>query len=331
MVLVKTNVNPGFGKKGRGETEMKENKAVLKMKIRWKEFIHQVKDIFRSPIKTIGFFLILIDASLLIYGLFWGIITSLKSINNFSEDMFGLPTQLRFDNYITAYRCFYKNIQTGLGYERIYFPTLLRNSILFSTIPTIIELVTTASVAYVCSKYKMRFNKVLHFIVMFVLVFPGVDSLGNKINFLRTIGFYDSFFGTCFGEIIFARYNFLIWYGAFSGISNDYLDAARVDGAGNWRIMLTIAFPLVRIQFAILFLLGFVGRWNSYLATIQFTPSWPTLSSALFAFREVTANAASFPTVQIAACFIVALPSVVLYSIMSPYMIGNLTAGGLKG
>lgn len=308
-----------------------QGKIMEKLHLKWKNFIYKVKEVFRNPVTAIGFFLIVIDCALLLYGLFWGIMTSLKSINNFSEDMFGFPRELRFDNYITAYRCFYKNIQTGAGYERIYFPELLRNSILFSTLPVLCDLCSTASVAYVCAKYRMRFNKVLHFIVLFVIVFPGVSNLGNKIAFFKAIGFYDSYLATCYGEIHFAKYNFLIWYGAFLGISNDYLDAARVDGAGNWRTMLTIAFPLVRIQFAILFLLGFVGRWNSYLATIQFTPSWPTLASALFAFREVTTNAASFPTVQIAACFIVALPSVILYSIMSPYMIGNLTAGGLKG
>ena len=57
----------------------------------------------------------------------------------------------------------------------------------------------------------------------------------------------------------------------------------------------------------------------------------PNLALALYQFRENTINAISWPTYRLAACLIVAIPCIILYIIVEPIMVGNLTAGGLKG
>ncbi len=301
------------------------------MQLKLREIKYKIKELFRSPLLTIGFILILIDCFLLLYGLFWGLMTSLKSINNFAEDMFGLPRQYKWENYQTAMACFYKTIQTGAGYRRVYFFELLGNSLLMATFPVFITLFFNASVAYCCCKIKIGFNKVLHGIVMFVIVFPGVSTLGNRLEFLKTLGFYDNYLALLWGNIAFADYNFLVWYGAFQNVPNDYIEAAKMDGAGNWHVMLGIVFPLVRVQFAILYVLGFIGQWNQYITTLTTMPSMPTLALALYSFRELTTNAVSWPPIQLSACMIVAAPCIVIYCFMSPYLVGNLTVGGLKG
>ena len=286
---------------------------------------------FKSPLVVICFIFLLIESFSLIYALLWAVMNSLKSINDFSENLFGFPRQIMFDNYAKVYNKLYYYVRNDAGYQKIYFPQLVLNTILYSVPTTIIYTFSMAMVAYVSVKYRFWFNKVINTIVMFVVVFPGVASLGSRLQFLHRIGFYDNYWALLYGLICFADYNFLIWAGVFKGIPDDYIEAAKIDGAGHYQIMFQIVFPMARVQFAILLVLGFIGRWNDYQTALTTLPSMPNLALALYQFRENTINAISWPTYRLAACLIVAVPCIILYIIVEPIMVGNLTAGGLKG
>lgn len=282
------------------------------------------------PLIIFGVLLFIICFSY-IYMLVFGVSISLKTLNDFADNIFGLPKKIYYQNYLLAFKRLFVTIQTNDGgSQRVYFTKLLINTLLFAIPPLIITNITQMSVAYVCTKYRFRFNKYMHLIVVFVFVMPAVNSLGQKIVFLRTIGFYDNYWALLYGSIIFADYNFLIWYGTWKGIPTDFIEAARIDGAGHYQTMVRIMFPMVRVQFLVLFVLGFITRWNDYTTVLTTMPSFPVLSYALLSFQWDTTSIASWPTVQIAAAMFVALPCIVLYVCFQPWLTGNLTMGGLK-
>jgi multiple sugar transport system permease protein len=286
---------------------------------------------FKSPFVIVMFLFLAFECFTFIYALFWGLLTSLKSLNNFSEDMFGFPRNLLFSNYGVIFQRLFVTVRSGAGSRRVGFAELLLNSLLYAVIPTFISVVSHAMVAYAACKYRFRFNRVLHFIVVFVIVVPVVGSLGAGLVFARLIGLYDNFPMMAYTAISFADTGFLIWYGVFKGISSEYMEAAKVDGAGHWRIMLTVMFPLVRVPFMILLVLGFIGNWNGYMTQLTMMPSMPNLALALWQFQFDTTTIVSWPTMQIGAAMVVALPCLILFLLFQRWMVGNLTMGGLKG
>lgn len=286
---------------------------------------------YKSPLVIVSLLFLVIECFTLLFGLYWAIITSLKSINNFAEDVFGFPWDLKFNNYSMVYKRLYYQIVNEAGYKRIYFPGLFLNSILYATIPEFVGILTFASVSYVVSKFRFAFNKVMTTIVLFVMICPQMGSIGSTITFLRSIGFYDNYYALLYGKIIFADYAFLIWMGTWKGVPSEYMEAAKMDGAGNLRTMLLIMFPLAKVTFAIYVVLGFISAWNNYSIPLITMPSMPNLALALYQFQENSINEISWPTYQMAAAVIVAIPSLVLYCIIEPYLVGNLTMGGIKG
>ena len=278
----------------------------------------------------LGLFLVFICISYA-WMIYYGFATSFKSVNDFAENLLGFPRRFVTYNYDIAWtRLFYRIPLAEGGYEKVYFPRLFLNTFLIACPPVLITLFTQSIVSYVCSKYRFGFNKILHLLVVFVFVMPSVNALGQKIMFLKSIGFYDNYWALLYGSIIFADYNFLIFYGSWKGIPNDYVEAAKIDGAGHFYIFFKIMFPLIRTQFIVLFVMAFIAKWKDYMQVMTTMPSWPVLSLALLSFQWDTTTIVAWPTVHMAACMIVSLPCIVLYLVFQPLMVGNLTMGGLK-
>jgi multiple sugar transport system permease protein len=308
-------------------SERKEKGARVPFKDKFSRAARQL----RSPFAIIMCLVIGLVCATFVYALVWGLLTSLKSNNNFSGDMFGLPVRLYFKNYATVMKNLYVTVgMKAGGNRRATFFELTYNSLLYSVTHAGVGIFSHAAVAYAVCKYRFKFNKVMHFIVVFTIVVPIVGSLGAGLNYIRALGVYDNFWAHVYTCINFADAGFLIWYGIFKGISSEYMDAAKVDGAGHWRIMLTIMFPMARVPFMVFFVLNFISLWNSFQTQITTLPGMPNLARALWEFNSSNNNAITEIPVQIAAAMIVTFPCLVLFLIFNRWLVGNVTMGGLK-
>ena len=289
-------------------------------------------NIVRNPFIVISFLFLLIEAASIIYALVWSTFSSLKSITDFTENMFGAPKVLHVVNYVKIYKHLSYDVWvSGGGIKTYEFMQLLGNSVLYAVFPPAVTVFSMMAVAYATSKYNFKASKVLDTIVLIVVIFPGVNSLGQNIQFLRRIGFYDHYWALLLGNIAFADYNYLIWKGIFKGISNDFIDAAKVDGAGHYHIFFSIVIPLIRAPLMIFYVLGFIGMWNNYNIPLYTIPSMPNLALVLHQLRDNTINEIAWPMYQLAGAMIVALPCIVVYVFIEPLMGGDLLAGGIKG
>ena len=134
----------------------------------------------------------------------------------------------------------------------------------------------------------------------------------------------------------FANVNFLIFYAMFRGISGTYTEAGLLDGAGYWRIYFRIILPLASSTFLAVFLLSFIAHWNDYSTPLMYLPSYPPLSYGLYMISAGSMdsgqidNAMTEPA-KIAACFLVSLPIIIIFSIFNQKIMTNVSVGGLKG
>ena len=272
----------------------------------------------------------------------WGVLTSLKDAMDYRMNGAGaLPSEQygwHFENYITAYT---KNrvpvYFEGEGTYFVYMDEMIVNSLLYSIGAAFFATRTPCVVAYACQRYNFKYLKVLFSIVIITMLLPIVGSLPSEMTMMRNLGFLDNgpimeYIGVLFMKSNFLGLYFLVFYASFQSIPRDYEEAAFIDGASHFKVMLGINMPLVKSTIACVFLLNFIGAWNDYQTPMIFWPSRPTLAYGMYMFKFSTEKEIlnSVP-LTIAGGIMMVIPIIILYVIASKKLLGNITTGGIKG
>ena len=125
---------------------------------------------------------------------------------------------------------------------------------------------------------------------------------------------------------------FLVLYATFKGIPRDYMEAAQMDGAGHYRIMFTIMWPMASATILVYMINMLIGLWNDWSTALIWFPSSPTIAYGLYRFSSNgTGNTASGVPVQCATCVISAVPAVIFFACFKNKIVGKIAVGGLKG
>ncbi len=235
------------------------------------------------------------------------------------------------ENYITAFSVFKVRLPNDQFANAF---GMFVNSILYAGGGAFVVVFVTCLMAYCCSNFQCKVTRIIYFVVIFVITTPIVGSLPSEFQMAKTLGLYDNMLGMYVMKGYFANVNFLIFYGMFRGISGTYTEAGLLDGAGYWRIFFRIILPLASSTFFAVFLLSFIAHWNDYSTPLMYLPSFPPLSYGLYMLSvgglgQIDQNMTD--PAKIGACFIVALPIIILFSIFNQKIMTNVSVGGLKG
>lgn len=302
-----------------------DKNAILTMtrKKRVKKYFAQ----FKNPYTVVMFLFMLIYVGTFAYTIWWGLISSLKEASDYYVNLYGLPKKWAFSNYSLAFSELYVVVNN----MRYYLPHLFMNSFIYAFGNVAISTVSTCFCAYLCQKYKCKLSSLIYNTYLFMLVIPIVGSVGANISFRMMLGIYDNIWLGFITDIGFNTAPLMMYYAAFAAIPNDYMDAATVDGAGHWRILLTIMFPMIKVPFAILFLVAFMPQWNDHMGPLIYLPSFPTAAVGLYRFQLMSTNATASVNVRMAATMIVCMPCLIMFIIFRNQFMGNITFGGIKG
>ena len=271
-------------------------------RIRHKELINQ------HPImKWTGFAILLIYAFTLLFSLGWALISSLKEFYEFRKNLFGLPQTWMFSNY------------------------LIVNSLMYAGLYTVFPVLANIVVAYACAKYKSKLCEIVKTVVILRMVIPIVGGLASSLTVSKFIGTYDNPLLAAIFQFSPQGAHFLIFLATFQGISNEYMEAARIDGAGHAKIMFSIMLPLARNTIIAVGIMVFIGCWNDWETAMVWFPSYPTLAYGLYRFQFSTGNSISDITLQLTACIIAMIPMLIIFMFFKDKLVGNISMGGLKG
>ena len=116
-------------------------------------------------------------------------------------------------------------------------------------------------------------------------------------------------------------------------IPDELLDAARVDGAGEFRIFFTIAVPLAKTALATLGIFAFVYQWNEVLWTMTVTRTAPNLQTVpvgIYLIRGAFVDERTF-SLQQASLAVSVIPMIFLFLALQRFYVRGVTAGGVKG
>lgn len=278
-------------------------------------------------------FLLFYTCTLLIM-YFWGFFTSLKTTDQFMQDMIwlppGAPWNWAWGNYERALELFSTTFLNNGRLVTVTFTDMLGNSLIYSFIGPLISVTVTWLMAYITATYPGRASKFIYSVNMVVMLVPIVGSLPSALQIYTRLRLYDTWGYVIVSSISFVGANYLIFYAYFRTIAGELREAAMIDGAGNFTVMTRIVFPLTLNMYGILFLTAFIARWNDYMTMVIWLPSKPNLAYGMYRFSTNTATGGSWPPVQIAGCMILMIPILIIFLIFKDKVIGRVTIGALK-
>lgn len=281
-------------------------------------------------------FKVIILTGLLVYAiclflpLLWAIITAFKTQPDFRGNIIGLPKKWTW-NFTTIYEQFYISVTTPVGARNVYIEEMVLNSVLYSIGCSFFGTLVPCVTAYLCARYPYKFSKVIYSVVIIVMALPIVGNLPAEISMAMSVGIYDKIWGLWLMKAHFLGIYFLVFYNMFRTIPTAYTEAARIDGAGNWTVMLQIIMPMAKNTFFTVMLINFITYWNDYQTPLVYLPSYPTAALGMYRMSYVTLNELSTIPMRMTAAIFMLIPTLVLFACFHKRLLGNLTVGGIKG
>ncbi|WP_421723768.1 carbohydrate ABC transporter permease [Bauldia sp.] len=212
------------------------------------------------------------------------------------------------------------------GMQRYFY-----NSLLMTIPATIISTAIGAINGYILSKWRFRGSEVLFTCMLLGVFMPGQISLMPWAFILGNIGLSNTI-----GALILVHcvqgisFTTLFCRNYYVAIPDDLIKAARIDGAGFWRIFRKIILPLSPPILIVTVIWQFTGIWNEYLFGVVFTSgSQQPITAALVALTS-GAQVATAYDVMSAAVLIGALPPLLVYFFGGKYFVRGLTQGAIK-
>jgi multiple sugar transport system permease protein len=214
-------------------------------------------------------------------------------------------------------------------FNRLDFPRYFFNSTLVALVVTAGNLVFASMLGYALAKLEFPGKRVLFVLVLATLMIPAFVTFMPLFVIVTNLGLANThaalilpFLAGAFGVFLMRQY--------ILGIPDELLDAARIDGAGEYTIFFRIVLPLCGPALATLGVLTFLGQWNSFLwpLVVASTEDMFTLpvALALFATGQQESNLA----LQLAGSTVVVLPVIVLFFVMQRYVIQGVARTGIK-
>lgn len=256
-----------------------------------------------------------------IYILVWGLIAGNKTHTEIVLDPFGLPKVWHWEHFVEVF--------SSLNVGGNNFWTMLLNSVYFSVLSTFITQITTASFSYCCTRYKFPGSELPYTIILVMLTLPIYGMGGSTYKILYNLGFINSY-SYILTAISGMSAGFLYYRAYFQNMSWAYVEAAEMDGANDFDIYLKVMLPMAKPIFGALFLTGWLSSWNSYSTALVHHPEIPTLPVGIYQFNIEMMYRARLD-ILFAACILVCLPALILFSMFSKIITTNVSLGGLKG
>lgn len=259
---------------------------------------------------------LLIALIIMIIPFWWMIATSLKTkpeILQFPPTWF--PHIITFENYVELF-------------STIDFAVPLKNSIFIAVMTTFLSLTVSAMSAYAIAKFDFKWKDHIFMLMLATIMVPGQVTTIPVFLLLKSMGLLDTYAGLIViglanvGTIFFLR-QFL------TTISDSYIEAAKIDGAGDFRIFFEIILPMMKPSLITMGIFIFTGAWNAFF--------WPLIIAAddryctlTLAMTILDGQHAGNIGLNMAGAIVIILPLLILFIFAQKYIMLSLNIGGVK-
>lgn len=302
-----------------------------------KEMQHKSKLKNFTFIHKLIFAFMIIWVITLIILLLWGFITSLKTSRDFLTNKVllpkGSPLDWAYDNYLFVIKNYYVPVTDASGVRNIWIENMIGSSLIYSFGAPATALIVSCWVAHLTSRFNYKFSKFVFSLVIVVMFIPTIGSTVSTVVILKNLSIFDTYISIFVLNFSFMGTNYLLFYANLKAMPKDFIEAAKIDGAGEFTIFLRIVLPSVSTLFSTLFILGAITAWNNYDFAIIFLPTHPNLAYGVFSLTSTTLQGFNHVPVRMASYYLLALPILIVFMLIKNYLIENMnfSLGELKG
>lgn len=263
---------------------------------------------------------IIVVAVIAAFPLAWMILTSLKTPQ---ETMQVPPVWLPANPNLDAYAQVAEVVSLGRSFL---------NSAIIALVTTTAIIVTSLMAGYAFAKYEFRYKEALFALLIATMFLPPIVTLIPLYRITGYLGLNASLAGVIVPNLANAFGIFLMRQ-FIKGVPDELIEAARVDGASELRVLFQIVAPAVMPAIAALVLFAFVYHWNSYLWPLTVlqgnAEQYPIVISLS---RLLSYNRGAMNTgLVMAGATLAVLPPVLLFVILQRFFVNSVVSSGVKG
>jgi multiple sugar transport system permease protein len=246
----------------------------------------------------------------------WMVFASFKKYRELVTSPDLLPHVWTIDNYLEVF-------------NRLGFVGAFTNSMIIATTTTFTVLLTSSMMGYVFAKYRFPGKEIFFTALLATMMVPFAVILVPLYIFVSSLGASDNISGIILPGL-YSTFGIFLMRQFMETIPSELLDAARIDGASEWRIFARLVLPLSGAPLAALAILQFLGSWDSFLwpSIVLTSPEKQTLPVILNGLKSLYWSRYDM---WIAGSMLTIVPVMMIYAFTSKQFVRGIAMTGLKG
>ncbi|MBZ0293375.1 MAG: carbohydrate ABC transporter permease [Anaerolineae bacterium] len=244
------------------------------------------------------------------------IILSLKDNGQIYGRFWSLPNPVRWENF-------------ALGWQVISRPIL--NSVVSSGTATLGNIVFASLAGYAFARHQFPGKEILYTAILMLLMVPPILMLIPEFVLISSIGLLNTLWALILPWMAGGQvFSLLLFRTFFSTLPEDFFDAARIDGASEFRVFWHIAIPLSKPIIITIAIIRLVATYNQYIRPLLMIsdPHKQVVAVAITQFTSDIGVTDLGP--QMAAYIVATIPLIIFFSFGMRYYVAGLTSGGIR-
>lgn len=270
--------------------------------------------------RTIAYIVLVLITFLCLFWFYVLIINATRSKGELTQGFSPLPSKYLLKNW------------TGLINGTQPILSGLFNSLIISTLSAVFSTYFSAMTAYAIHAYEFKFKKFMFTFIMMVMMIPTQVMALGFVQMVSKMGLEDSFIPLIVPTIAAPVTFFYMKQYMDSTLPLSLIEAARIDGSGEFRTFNSIIIPIMKPAIAVQAIFTFVSSWNNYFipALILHNDKKKTLPILIAQLRSADFLKFDMGQVYVMIAFSI-LPVVVVYLLLSKFIVQGVTMGSVKG
>lgn len=227
----------------------------------------------------------------------------------------------------------FSNLQTLFTYQDGIFGRWLWNTVVYAGLGSIGLTAVALAGGYAIAKYRYRGRGVTMALIIVSFLIPGTLMIVPSFVLFTELGIYDTIWAMILPGMFGSFSVFLAKVYAEGAVPTELMEAARIDGAGEYRIFFSMGLRLLTTAGATIFLLHFVASWNTFMWPLVFlkgVEKWPVMLGLYSWLQRGTDSSVDLTSLVLTGSLVSTIPMIALMISMQRYWKSGVTIGSLK-
>lgn len=224
------------------------------------------------------------------------------------------------------------NFQNMINNANIPVISGIINSLIVSALSALLATYFSTLTAYGIFAYNFKFKKTIFTFILLIMMMPTQISAVGFVNQMQSMGLKNSLIPLFLPSIASPIVVFFMKQYLDSNMPMEIVEAARIDGCGEFTTFNTIVLPIMKPAIAVQAIFTFVAAWNNFFIPGLLLDSANKKTLPILIFQLRSADFLKFDMGQVYMLITIAIiPVVIIYLFLSKYIVGGVAVGGVKG